>query len=75
MSQLYSGNYVWARGKVRGCEKDVFRNTMVTEKGWNWGGMQIRRGGLWVCNSAWCEKGKMRRLCKNALRGGGVVKE
>ena len=30
--------------------------------------MQKKIGGLWVWNSAWCEKGMMRELCKNALR-------
>ena len=32
------------------------------------GGVQMGRGGLWVSSSAWCEKGVMRKLCKNALR-------
>ena len=37
--------------------------------------MQTKRGGLWVCSSAWCEKGVMRRLRKNALRVCGEMKE
>ena len=28
----------------------------------------MRRGGLWVSSSAWCEKSMVRILCKNALR-------
>ena len=28
----------------------------------------MKRGGLWVFSRAWCEKGIMRKLCKNALR-------
>ena len=37
--------------------------------------MQTRRVELWVCSSAWCEKGVMRRLCKTALRICGEIKE
>ena len=36
--------------------------------------MQIGRGGLWVGNSAYCEKVIMRGLCKNALRVGREIK-
>ena len=39
------------------------------------GGVQMTRGGLWVCSSAWCEKGIMRRFCKNASRVFGEFKE
>ena len=35
----------------------------------------MRRGGLWVSSSAWCEKGMMRKLCKNALRVFREIKE
>ena len=28
----------------------------------------MKRGGLWVSSSTWCEKGMMRKLRKNALR-------
>ena len=37
----------------------------------------MKRGGLWVpvCSSGWCEKGVMRRLCKDTLRVGGEIKE
>ena len=39
--------------------------------------MQMRTGGLWVCtgSSAWCEKGIMRSLSKNALRVGGKLRK
>ena len=29
-------------------------------------GVSMRRGGLWECRCASCEKGIMRILCKNA---------
>ena len=48
---------------------------MIVGKGWNWGIMQMSRGGLWAFSSAWRDKVIMRRLCKNASRGGGEVKE
>ena len=35
----------------------------------------MRRGGLWVLSSTWCEKGMMRILCKNALRVFREIKE
>ena len=35
----------------------------------------MRRGGLWVCSSAWCEMGVMRILYKSALRACGEIKE
>ena len=34
----------------------------------------MRRGGLWVSSSAWCEKGMMRKLCKKALRAFREIK-
>ena len=44
---------------------------------WEEGGVQMERGGLWVpvYSSGWCEKGVMRRLCKDTLRIGGEIKE
>ena len=33
------------------------------------------RGGLWVSSRAWCEKGMVRKLCKNALRVFREIKE
>ena len=53
------------------CGKGVFETPQLAEKG----GVQMRRGGLWVCSSAWCEKGVMRRLYKSALRACGEIKE
>ena len=35
----------------------------------------MRRGGLWVSSSAWCEKGMMTKLCKNVLRVFREIKE
>ena len=35
----------------------------------------MRRGGLWVSSSVWCEKGMMKKLGKNALRVFREVKE
>ena len=35
----------------------------------------MRRGGLWVSSSAWCEKGMMMKLCNNALRVFREIKE
>ena len=32
------------------------------------GCVKVGRGGLWVCSSAWCEKGITKRFCKNASR-------
>ena len=42
---------------------------------WKKGGVQVRRVRFWVWSSAWCEKGVMRRFCKNALRVCGEIKE
>ena len=67
MSQLYFGLFL-GYGQIQGRENGVFRNTMILR-------VHLRRGGLWVCSSAWCEKGIMRRLCKSALRVGGEIKE
>ena len=54
------------------CGKGVFETPQLAEKG----GVQMRRGGLWVCSSAWCEKGIMRRFSKkNALWVGEEIKE
>ena len=44
---------------------------MIVGKGWS----DHDKSGLWVCSSAWCKKGIMRRLPKNALRVGGEIKE
>ena len=35
----------------------------------------MRRGGLWVCNIAWRDKGTMRRLRKNASMVYEEIKE
>ena len=66
MRQPYFGLFLGYR-KIQGCERGVFETRFLWEKG----GEQMRRGGLWVCSSAWCEKGIMRRLYKTALRVGG----
>ena len=41
------------------------------------GGLQMRRGGLWVCSSAWCGKGHRpnEEIVQNAVRVGGEIKE
>ena len=67
MSHLYFG-LLLGYGQIQGHENGVCRNTMILR-------VQLRRGGLWVCSSARCEKGIMRRLCKSALRVGGEIKE
>ena len=46
-----------------GVKRVFFETPWLREKS----GVQTRRVGLWVCSSAWCEKGVMRRLCNNAL--------
>ena len=50
--------------KGKGCENVVFRHTMIVGKGWS----ADEERWIWVCSSPWCERGIMRRLCKNALR-------
>ena len=55
----------WARSNVICVKRAYFGK----------GGVQRRRGGLWVSSSAWCEKGMMRKLCKNALRVFKEIKE
>ena len=37
----------------------------------------MRRGGLWVCSSAWCGKGHRpnEEIVQNAVRVGGEIKE
>ena len=35
----------------------------------------MRNGGIWVSSSKLCEKGMMRKLCKNALRVFREIKE
>ena len=54
-----------------GVKRVYFGPPWLCEKG----GVQMMRGGLWVCSSTWCEKGIMRRFCKNALRVFGKIKE
>ena len=38
-------------------------------RGNNKGRVQMRRDELWVCSSAWCEKGIIRRLPKKRVGG------
>ena len=40
-------------------------------------GLQMRRGGLWVCSSAWCGKGHRpnEEIVQNAVRVVGEIKE
>ena len=54
-----------------GVKSVYFGTPWLCEKG----GVQMTRGGLWVCSSAWWEKGIMRRFCKNALWVFGEFKE
>ena len=52
--------YYWAESKLMGVKRVFFETPQLSEKG----GVQMRKGGVWVYSSAWYEEGIMRRLCK-----------
>ena len=59
------------------CDSTLFWLTFGREAmSWVWKGFFEAPGGvLWVCSGAWCEKGVTRRLCKNAIKVCGEMKE
>ena len=60
----YESTLIWlifgARSKAMCVKRVYFRTPWWCEKG----GVEMKRGGLYVPSSTWCEKGMMRKLSK-----------